>query len=109
MSAEDFTNTPDIDAYEADRQITAETMRRGKRLRSALGELASDSTEITGNRNDYEQNEPPFEPGSPAAKAYARERGASGKPRWMERFSKVDILGRPTVFSDRFDPTDRGI
>jgi hypothetical protein len=109
MSAEDFTSTPDIDSYEANRQIAAETERRGKRLRSALGEFASDGVEITGNRNDYEQNEPPFEPGSPAAKAYARAQGASGKPRWMERFSKVDILGRPTVFSDRFDPTDHGV
>jgi hypothetical protein len=109
MSAEDFTSKPDVGSYEANRQFAAETGRQGNRLRSALGELASDGAEISGNRNDYEQNEPPFESGSPAAKAYAHERGASGKPRWMERFSKVDILGRPTVFSDQFDRTDRGI
>lgn len=33
---------------------------------------------------------------------YARENGPSGSPRWMEPFAKVDMFGKPTVFSSDF-------
>jgi hypothetical protein len=33
---------------------------------------------------------------------YAHQSGKSGKPRWMEPFSKVDVFGKPTVFSPNF-------
>lgn|GEM_PF-564301 len=33
---------------------------------------------------------------------YAQEKGLSGSPRWMELFSKVDMFGKPTVFSPNF-------
>ena len=45
-----------------------------------------------------------LEPGSEWAKRYADEEGPSGMPRWMEPFSKVDLFGHPSVFSDAFDP-----
>lgn len=49
-----------------------------------------------------------LEPGSARARSYAHEEGPSGRPRWMEPFSKVDVLGNPTVFSEGFDPIRRG-
>lgn len=33
---------------------------------------------------------------------HAQEKGKSGSPRWMEPFSKVDMFGKPTVFSPDF-------
>lgn len=35
-------------------------------------------------------------------KAYAHEIGESGRPRWMEPFSKVDMFGKSTVFDPNF-------
>ena len=35
-------------------------------------------------------------------KKYAHQKGVSGFSRWMEPFSKVDMFGKPTVFSDKF-------
>ena len=111
MSMEDFTNTTDAELLESARLIAAEAERRGLRLTRSLGELASNgAAEVMEDReNRYEEVDPFLEPGSPAAKAYARQDGASGRPRWMEQFSKTDMFGRPTVFSDGYDPTDRGI
>jgi len=79
---------------------------RNLRSSRALGVYVVDSTEYATLR---EEVEPFLVPGSDEAKEYAREPGLSGQPRWMERFSKVDILGQPTVFSDGFNSTDRSI
>lgn len=57
----------------------------------------------------YDDDRDPFlpsggslKPGSAWAKRYAEEEGPSGMPRWMEPFSKVDLFGNPTVFSNAF-------
>ncbi len=93
MSREEFTDIPDDASLEFGRDSMGEDDQRGLGLARSLGRLANSQTEII---------EPFLEPGSPAAKAYARQTGASGTPRWMEPFSGFDILGLPTVFNDNF-------
>ncbi len=110
MSMEDFTNVSDDELLESARRIAIEAERRGLRLSRSLGTLASDGAELDEDyERGYEEVDPFLEPGSPAAKAYARGAGPSGRPRWMERFAKTDMFGRPTAFSDGFDPLDRGL
>lgn len=105
MSIENPHTATDDELLESAQQIAEELERRGLRLSHSLGEHAVDSVEYERAR----EVDPFLVPGSEEAKEYARERGVSGLPRWMERLSKVDMFGRPTVFSDRFDPSDRGL
>ena len=106
MSRENLKSMPDADHLESAQRVADELEQRDLRSSRALGEYAVDDTEWVAIR---EETEPFLVPGSAESKEYAREQGPSGRPRWMERFSKVDILGQPTVFSDRSDPTDRGV
>ena len=50
-----------------------------------------DEMDFTFGRGRYARN-----------RAYAQERGESGRPRWTEPFAPVDMFGRPTVFSKNF-------
>ena len=106
MSREKLRSMTDRDSPESTQQVGERLDQRGLRSSRALGEYAVDGAEWAAIR---EETEPFLVPGSAESKEYAREQGPSGRPRWMERFSKVDILGQPTVFSDRFDPTNRGV
>lgn len=108
MSMENFRNASDEELLEAAREIAEEAKRRGLRLSRSLGELARSATAMAAEYDDDEVD-PFLKPGSPAAKQYARERDQSGRPRWMKPFSPTDLFGRPTVFSDAYDPTDRGV
>jgi hypothetical protein len=104
---EDFTDTPDDELLESAQQIAREADRRGLGLLHSLGEIAGDGVEITGPyETGHKEVDLFLEPGSPTAKAYAHQTGTSGRLQWMERFSQIDMFGRPTVFSDRFDPLD---
>jgi hypothetical protein len=102
---ENLTNISDEALLESAQQIAEELERRGLRLSRSLGEHAVDGTEYETAR---EEADPFLKPGSPAAKQYASARGRTGMRRWMEPLSKVDVLGRPTVFSDGFGSQNHG-
>lgn len=61
-----------------------------------------------GKRSNHRpDNKPPhlsetYDPNYIYNKDYACEKGPSGFSRWAEPFSKVDMFGKPTVFSPRF-------
>lgn len=110
MSVEDFTSRPEGEYIEANQRDDLEIDQRSQRVARALGEFASDDADDAYRQEyDSEQSNPFLAPGSPAAKAYARGRGRTGQRRWMESFAEVDMFGYPTVFSDRYDPSNRGI
>lgn len=110
MSVEDFTIRPESEHTDADQQGDLEIDQRGQRVSRALGEFASDDAEgAYREEGDREESNPFLDPGSLAARAYARGRGRTGHLRWMEPFAKVYMFGYPTVFSDEFDPSNRGI
>ena len=110
MSVEDFTSLPEGEYTEADQRDDLEIGQRRQRVSRALGEFASDDTDGTyREEGDKEESNPFLDSGSPAARAYARGRGRTGQRRWMEPFAEVDMFGNPTVFSDRFDPSNRGV
>ena len=110
MSIEDVTNRPEGEYTEADQRDDLEIDQRNQRVARALGEFASDDADDAYHQEyDSEQSNPFVDPGSPAARAYARGRGRTGRRRWMEPFAEVDMFGYPTVFSDEFDPSNRGI
>jgi hypothetical protein len=100
MSKEEFTDIPDDASLEFERAAMGEDYQYDLGLTRSLGGLANSQTEII---------EPFLEPGSEAAKAYARQTGASGIQRWMEPFSRLDILGLPTVFNDNLGRSDRRV
>jgi hypothetical protein len=104
MSREEFTGVPDDELLDLTEEVTGEVDQRDVRLSRSLGGLANRQAEIAGV---YEEVDPFLEPGSPAAKSYAHGTGVTGSRRWMEPFAKIDMFGRPTVFSDDFDPLDR--
>ena len=101
MSREKFTDVPGDRILEPAEETAYEDDQYGLDLTRSLGMLANGQIEII---------DPSLKPGSSAAKAYARDTGVSGMQRWMEPFSKFDILGMPTVFSsDNFGQSDRRI
>lgn len=61
-----------------------------KRKEELTDEERKDEMDYTFGRGKYAGN-----------RRHAREKGESGRPRWTEPFSKVDMLGRPTVFSSK--------